>query len=152
MYQFFQGLGMNGIIVIGIIVVVVMFLIPLLFNPRKGQNRVMQRYIDEYNRLASSLGANPPEVPEYNGFKASPILRIVRDWGQITITPTTFYHTDMNPSIVQLNPYQEIEMHERSAQMGMGMQVLDAMLGGSRSHYRRYHRKSSAQMITHLRG
>jgi len=144
--------------VVGMIVIMfVKFIKPMMSGGRVGmQNQMMQKYIDDYNRLAQTLQCDPPEVPEYNGFKAYPILTVRSALGTIVVTPTTDYWGEFEGSLLYRNPYTDMDTTQRMQEAAVA-QTATALLGAAtsilRTHsygstYMKRHQRSKADQLT----
>lgn len=130
---------------------------PMMSGGRVGmQNQQMQKYIDDYNRLAQTLQCDPPEVPEYNGYKGLPVLTIRSALGTIVVTAITDYYTQFDGRLLYRNPYTDMSTEQR-VQGAAVAQTASAFLdtaasmlgrGSYRSSYRRRHIDRKAEQLT----
>jgi hypothetical protein len=104
---------------------------PMMSGGRVGmQNQMIQKYIDDYDRLARTLQCDPPAAPQTaEGYKGWPVLTIKKDAGTIVVTPTTDYWGEHEQSLLYRNPYGDPGAAQRMQGAAMGqaaMSVLDA--------------------------
>jgi hypothetical protein len=127
------------VIVIGLFVFVfIKFVKPMMSGGRVGmQNQYMQKIIDDYQRLASTLQCDPPEVPEHQGYKAYPILTVKKDAGSIIVTATTDYWGEHERSLLYRNPYTDFSNEQRVMGAAAGQAAISmlsaatSLMGGS---------------------
>jgi hypothetical protein len=115
---------------------------PMMSGGRAGvQNQMIQKYIDDYNRLARTLQCDPPAVPQTaEGYKGWPVLTIKKDAGTIVVTPTTDYWGEHEQSLLYRSPYGDPGTAQRIQGAAMGqaaMSILDAAtdLVGTGTHH-----------------